>query len=57
MPQVCKEPTPERPQMPLEQLADAASLDDFVRAATAEVDRREAYEIRLLTALENCKRE
>jgi hypothetical protein len=32
-----------------------ATVDDFARAAMAEIERREGYEGELLTALENCR--
>lgn len=50
----CREEVPERPQMPTEHLPQGSGLDDFVRAATAEIERREGYEIKLRTALEAC---
>ena len=33
----------------------SATVDDFARAAMAEIERREGYEGELLTALENCR--
>lgn len=38
-----------------ETLRPGATVDDFARAAMAEVERREGYEGELLTALENCR--
>lgn len=41
--------------MPTEVLRPCATVDDFARAAMAEIARREGYEDELLTALENCR--
>ncbi|RYF06334.1 MAG: hypothetical protein EOO31_10225 [Comamonadaceae bacterium] len=41
------------PAMPTEALRLGATVDDFARAAMAEIERREGYEGELLTALEN----
>ena len=54
--QVCTESEPERPSMPTDG-RPWAGLDDWAAAAIAEIDRREAYEGRLRTALQNCKRQ
>lgn len=56
VPVACDEPVPERPAMPTEQLRPGATVDQFTQAAQAEIERREAYEIRLATALGNCRR-
>lgn len=50
----CREPVPDRPVMPTEALAPGAEPFVLMRAALAEIDRREGYETRLRTALENC---
>ncbi len=55
IPVECKEPVPARPAMPTEALRQGATVDDFARAAMAEIERREGYEGELLTALENCR--
>lgn len=55
VPVACQEPVPERPSMPTEALRPGASLDDFARAAMAEIERREGYEGRLAAALEACR--
>lgn len=55
VPVACDEPAPERPAMPTEQLQPGATVDQFTQAAQAEIERREAYEIRLATALDNCR--
>lgn len=55
IPVECREPTPERPAMPTDALPLDASVDQFVQAAAAEIDRREAYEDRLRTALAACQ--
>lgn len=54
IPLECRETVPERPAMPTESLAAGVGLDAFVQAATAEIERREAYEGQLRTALVNC---
>lgn len=56
VPVECREPTPDRPSMPTEALAEDADPFDLLRASLAEIDRREGYEVKLVTALENCKR-
>lgn len=56
MPIECREELPQRPQMPTEHLPPGAGLDAFVQAATAEIERREGYEVKLGTALEACTR-
>lgn len=56
VPVECKEPVPARPAMPTEALRRGATVDDFARAALAELERREGYEGELLTALENCRK-
>ena len=49
-------PIPDRPSMPTEQLADDADPFELLRAALAEIDRREGYETRLLAAVLGCTR-
>ena len=56
VPVACDEPEPERPAMPTEQLRPGATVDQFTQAAQAEIERREAYETRLVAALANCRR-
>lgn len=56
VPVPCDEPEPERPNMPTEHLPGGADVDMYVKAAGAELERREGYEILLRTALANCKR-
>ncbi len=60
VPVECAEPVPARPVMPAEALrqqeAVSVDVDQFVQAALAELARREGYELRLLTALNNCRR-
>lgn len=51
VPVECREPIPDRPAMPTETLADDADPFELLRAALAEIDRREGYEVRLLAAL------
>ena len=53
----CNEAEPDRPVMPTEQLSrDGVDLDIFAQSAIAEIERREGYEIKLVAALRNCKR-
>lgn len=54
VPVECREPIPDRPSMPTEALADDADPFELLRAALAEIDRREGYEVRLLSALLIC---
>ncbi|MBX9936069.1 MAG: hypothetical protein K2Y10_05705 [Burkholderiaceae bacterium] len=54
VPVACKEPVPERPVMPTEGLSPPVTLDSFVQAAMAEIERREGYEQQLLTGLRAC---
>ncbi|EPD37968.1 MULTISPECIES: hypothetical protein [Delftia] len=56
VPVECREPVPDRPAMPTEALADDADPFELLRAALAEIDRREGYEVRLLAALVACTR-
>lgn len=55
VPVECREPVPARPIMPTEAMRPGASLDDFARAAMAEIERREGYEAKLVAALEACR--
>lgn len=45
---------PDRPAMPTEALAPGAAPWVLLRAALAEIDRREAYEIQMRAALVAC---
>lgn len=54
VPEKCKAEVPERPVMPTEVLSGDAPMFDRARAALAEIDFREAYEIKLLAALLSC---
>jgi len=56
VPVECREPIPDRPNMPTDALADDADPFELLRAALGEIDRRESYEVRLLVALTNCTR-
>lgn len=51
----CSIETPQRPIMPTEDLQSDATLDDFVKSAIAEIERREGYERLLLQSLIFCK--
>ena len=51
----CTVQTPERPIMPTEDLPADVTLDDFVKSAIAEIERREGYEQILLQTLIFCK--
>jgi len=55
VPVECQEPVPARPVMPTDSLRAGANVDDFTRAAMAEIRRREGYEGQLLNALEACR--
>lgn len=54
VPVECRETVPERPAMPTEQLAPGVEPFVLTRAALAEIDRREGYEIKLVAALVAC---
>lgn len=56
IPVECREPTPARPVMPTEALAPGVAPFELLRAALAEIDRREGYEVRLRAALDACTR-
>lgn len=56
VPIVCQEVVPPRPAMPTKALASKPSLLDFVKAAQAEIERREGYEVKLRAALVECVR-
>ena len=51
----CRVAIPARPLMPTERLPVDASLDAFVQAAAAEIERREGYEQELRAALGACQ--
>lgn len=46
---------PERPVMPTENLTEDVTLDAFVAACIAEIERREGYESLLRASLNYCK--
>ena len=50
----CREPIPTRPAMPTEALLPGATPWVLLRAALAEIDRREGYELQLRAALVVC---
>lgn len=54
VPVECRETVPDRPVMPTEQFTEKPAIDEYQRAARAEIERREGYEITLRTALEAC---
>ena len=54
VPVICIATEPTRPVMPTESLTPDASLDQFVQAATAEIERREGFEGQLIEALRSC---
>lgn len=56
VPLECKESIPARPIMPTEALRPGATVDQYVQASAAEIERREGYEVKLVTALEACTR-
>ena len=54
VPVPCQQTVPTRPAMPTEALASGTSLDAFIAAAIAEIERREGYEGELRAALDAC---
>ena len=54
LPVGCPVDTPARPAMPTEALQRSAPLDAKVKAALAEIELREGYEIELVAALDAC---
>jgi hypothetical protein len=54
VPVACQEEVPDRPVMPTESLSAEATLDQFVQAAAAEIERREGFELKLHAALTAC---
>ena len=54
VPVPCQQTVPVRPVMPTEALALDTTLDAFVAAAIAELERREGYEGQLRAALAAC---
>lgn len=56
VPVECKEPVPDRPVMPTESLKPGVEPWALMRAALSEIDRREAYEIKLRAGLVACTR-
>lgn len=59
VPVPCQETEPERPNMPAEALKargcpSGHCVDELLQASTAENLRREAYEVKLRTALQAC---
>lgn len=54
VPVECKEQVPERPAMPTEGLHPGTPPWVLQRAALAEIDRREGYELQLRAALVAC---
>lgn len=54
VPVACQETEPTRPIMPTDRLLPGAALDAVVQAAAAEIERREGYELKLVTALRAC---
>ena len=56
VPVACNETVPQKPEWPTQSLSPGAAPFVVMRAALAEIDRREGYELLLLTALESCVR-
>jgi hypothetical protein len=54
IPVECREPEPERPAMPTDNLTPEASLDASVQAMQAELVLRDGYEDQLRTAFHAC---
>lgn len=54
VPVACEEAVPDRPAMPTEALTPGVPPWVLQRAALAEIDRREAYEVKMRAALVAC---
>ncbi len=54
IPVECQQLVPDRPNMPTEQIRQRPTIDQWIQAALAEIERREAYEIKLRAALVAC---
>lgn len=54
VPVACTEQLPERPSFPTEALQPVVAPWVLLRAALAEIDRREGFELQLLAALRAC---
>ena len=54
VPVACQEQVPERPVMPTEALLPGVAPWVLLRAALAEIDRREGFEVQLVAALRAC---
>ena len=54
VPVACQEAEPARPVFPTESLQPGAHPVVLLRAALAEIDRREGYEVQLVAALRAC---
>ena len=54
VPVACEEVVPDRPVMPTENLFPGVEPWVLQRAALAEIDRREAYEVKMRAALVAC---
>lgn len=52
----CTELMPDAPRLYTQQLGPDVQVDAWVRAASAEILEREAYEVELRAALYNCTR-
>jgi hypothetical protein len=52
----CTEPVPDRPYMPTDGLVPGTDPDKFVKHAQAEIEIRDGYEDRLLSALQACRK-
>ncbi len=55
VPVPCQVAEPVRPVMPTEALAPGVPPFVLLRASLAEIDRREAYEVKLVAALASCR--
>lgn len=54
VPVACQEQVPERPSFPTESLQPGVAPWVLLRAALAEIDRREGFEVQLVAALRAC---
>ncbi|MGQ2992786.1 hypothetical protein [Variovorax sp.] len=56
IPVECRVAEPARPAMPTETLVPPVDIDQFAKAAMAEIELREGYEGELLAAVRSCIR-
>lgn len=54
VPVACQEQVPQKPEMPTEALQPGVAPWVLLRAALAEIDRRDGFEVQLVAALRAC---